>query len=56
MEAGGLVMEELLEGKLEALPRADEEMGWFEVWLATLVVTFGFLMCLMLFHAAMLRS
>lgn len=46
---------EILAGKLEALPRAENELSWFEIWLATICVTCVYLMCVMLVHAAIVK-
>lgn len=46
-------MEELLEGKLEALPRDPEELGWAELWMLSVIGACLILTCMMLTHAAM---
>jgi hypothetical protein len=45
---------EILEGKLEALPRDPEELDWFEVSMLSVAVACCYLMCILLVHAAIL--
>jgi len=49
-------MKDVVEGKLEALPREPGELSWSEIWMVTIMVTCVYLMCMMLVHAAMVRA
>lgn len=47
---------DILEGKLEALPRAEEELGWFEVWLFCALGVCAFACLLLLLHFVRLHA